>query len=171
MTNIDPNQTQTSESLYAWLETASIEQLIEFYNKYAKRRVRAFSDRELAVNRCRELWAKLQASSAGKVVSTKERSSTGGKKRISISESLRLPDRRVCCIETNEIWTNPLRLRRANPEWMSSGQLNRLTRQLYAAAKVGEKTVVKVNGRSFELVNPSLVRTPQKPAAVKGISK
>jgi hypothetical protein len=171
MTNIDPHQTETSKSLYAWLETASIEQLIEFHNKYAERRVRAFSDRQLAVDRCRELWDKLQVSFAGKVINTKERSATGGGKRPAMSESLRLPDRRVRCIETGEVWANALKLRRDRPDWMTSGQQDRLTRQLYNAAKAGQRAVVEINGRSFELVNSFLTYEHQKAAAAKGVSK
>jgi hypothetical protein len=159
MFNTEPHQTETSESLYAWLETASMKQLIEFHNKYANRRVRAFSDRQQAVDRCRELWDKLQTSVASKVVKTKEPPLLSSKKRPAMSDSLRLPDRRVRCIETNEIWENALRMRRAHPDWMSSGQLNRLTRQLYTAAKANEPATVQINGRSFELV--SLSGTPK----------
>lgn len=159
MLNIEPHQTETSESLYAWLETASIEQLIEFHNKYAERRVRTFSDRQRAVDRCRELWDKLQVSVAGKVVKAKERRPSSNVKRPAMSDSLRLPDRRVRCIETGEVWENALRMRRAHPDWVSSGQLNRLTRQLYTAAKANEPATVQINGRTFELV--SLSGTPK----------
>lgn len=170
MTNIDPHQTETTKAFYAWLETATTEQLIEFHNKHAERRVRAFSDRELAVSRCRELWDKLQVSFAGKVINTKERPSSNNVKRPAMSESLRLPDRRVRCVETGEVWANALKLRRDRPEWMTSGQQDRLTRQLYTAAKAGQKAVVQINGRSFELVNAFLSYEHQKSVA-QGASK
>ena len=42
---------------------------------------------------------------------------------------------------------------RDNPDWMTSAQQDRLTAQLYAAAKVGEQKIIEINARSFMLVN------------------
>jgi hypothetical protein len=36
---------------------------------------------------------------------------------------------------------------------MTSAQQDRLTAQLYAAAKVGEQKIIEINARSFMLVN------------------
>ena len=73
-------------------------------------------------------------------------------RRPSMSSSLKL-DRRIQCEETGEQWKNALQMRRANPSYMSSGQQNRLTAQLYAAAKQGVRLVIKINDLNFSLVS------------------
>jgi hypothetical protein len=40
-----------------------------------------------------------------------------------------------------------------NSEWMTSSQQDRLTAQLYAAAKRGERKQITINDRTFMLVN------------------
>ena len=145
--------TTTSAAFHAWLETAPEDQLIAFHNKHADRPVRMFSDRTMAVSRCRALWERLQVSFAGKVINTKERPAASDSKRPAMSESMRLPDRRIRYIETGQVWANAMRLRRENPEWMTSAQQDRLTRKLYSAAKAGQHATVEINGRTFELVN------------------
>jgi hypothetical protein len=75
-----------------------------------------------------------------------------GKLRPAMQASLKL-DRRMRQVETGQEWVNPLRMRRENPEWMTSSQQDRLTKLLYTAAKAGTKAQVTINGRTFELVN------------------
>lgn len=74
------------------------------------------------------------------------------KERPVMKASLKL-DRTITCITTGEVWKNAYRMWRENPDWMTSSQQDRLTQQLYKAAKMGDKAVVEVNGRYFELVN------------------
>lgn len=62
-------------------------------------------------------------------------------------------DRRISVVGSGEIYKNACAMWKANPTWMTSAQEDTLTKKLYAAAKKGEKIVVEINGRSFELVN------------------
>lgn len=66
--------------------------------------------------------------------------------------SLKL-DRRIVCVETDEEFANAYQMWKAHMDWMTTGQQDRLTAQLYAAAKQGKQIVVEVNGRSFHLLN------------------
>jgi hypothetical protein len=72
--------------------------------------------------------------------------------RMSTSLSMKL-DRRIVCLDTKEEFRNAHVLWKAHPEWMSSGQQDRLTKTLYEAAKRGERAIVEVNGRDFMLIN------------------
>ena len=75
--------------------------------------------------------------------------------RDNMKTSLKL-DRTIVAYEGDELqgtWSNAYRMWKDNPEWMTSGQQDRLTAKLYAAAKLGDKIKVEINGRSFELVN------------------
>lgn len=62
-------------------------------------------------------------------------------------------DRTITCVENGEVWKNAHQMWKTNPTWMTSAQQDRLTAQLYAAAKQGDQIVVEINGRHFELVN------------------
>jgi hypothetical protein len=131
--------------------------LVKFYNEHAERPVRRFSDRATAIKRCTELWQRLQSSSPAKVINqhptpVEKPAQPKVLKRPSMSESLRLP-RTIRCLNTGETWPNAYRMWVARPDWMSSAQQDRLTRELYRAAKVGELKVVEVNSRQFQLVN------------------
>lgn len=72
--------------------------------------------------------------------------------RPALAASLKL-DRTLRCCDTGETWKNAYRMWKEHSDWMTSAQQDRLTRELYTAAKAGERRVVTVNGRSFELVN------------------
>ena len=61
-------------------------------------------------------------------------------------------DRRLRCHETGEVWPNAFRMWKANPEFMTSSQVDRLTGTLYSAAKKGERAEFAINGRTFSLV-------------------
>ena len=80
-----------------------------------------------------------------------------GELRPATSASLKL-DRTIACNVTEETWANAYAMWKQNPEWMSSGQQDRLTATLYKAAKQGEKLTLTINGRSFWLVNVGSVK-------------
>ena len=65
--------------------------------------------------------------------------------------SLKL-DRTLICLSSGETWKNAYQMWRDNPGWMTSAQQDRLTAQLYAAAKTGEQKIIQINARSFMLV-------------------
>jgi hypothetical protein len=73
-------------------------------------------------------------------------------------------DRRIACLETGETWPNAHRMWRERPDWMTSSQQDRLTAQLYAAAKAGTPRAVVINGRSFALVSPGAAPTTAEAA-------
>lgn len=137
-------------------------QLVSFFNRHSPRPVRRFSDRKTAERRCAELFDSLMTTSSAKVLNQKapaERVS----ERPAMQSSLRL-DRSILCVETGEQWKNAHRMWCEHPDWMSSGQQDRLTAQLYAAAKNGEQVTVPINGRSFRLVN--VVAQKRRPGEV-----
>jgi hypothetical protein len=69
-----------------------------------------------------------------------------------MSSSLAL-DRTLFCVTTGETWKNAFRMWRERPDWMTGAQVDRLTGQLYAAAKRGEHLTVAVGEREFRLLN------------------
>lgn len=75
-----------------------------------------------------------------------------GTPHANMKTSLKL-DRRIVCVETDEEFKNAYQMWIANPDWMTTGQQDRLTAQLYAAAKLGKQIAVEINGRSFHLLN------------------
>ena len=129
-------------------ETLSTTQLVEFYNRHAAVSVKRFSDRKAAVRRCSDLFKSLQIPDPVKVMKQKADKNT----RPAMQSSLKL-NRTITCVETGETWKNAYRMWLANPSWMTSGQQDRLTAQLYIAAKSGEKLMLKINNRTFHLVN------------------
>lgn len=74
-----------------------------------------------------------------------------GKARPVMQTSLKL-DRRIRNLKTGETWKNAYQMWIANPAWMTSAQQDRLTSQLYAAAKKGYQVTVTINARDFQLV-------------------
>lgn len=124
-------------------------QLVDFYNRHSAKPVKRFSDHETAVRRCTELLNTLRTDDSVKVMKQK---ATSNSLRPAMVASLKL-DRTITCLETKQVWKNAYKMWRENPDWMTSGQQDRLTAQLYAAAKAGEARTVVINGRSFALVS------------------
>lgn len=124
-------------------------QLVSFYNRHTSKPIKKFSDRQTAERRCAELFSSLASSNPSKVMNQKADQTTT---RPVMKESLQL-DRTIECVDTGETWKNAYQMWRQNPEWMTSSQQDRLTAQLYAAAKQGEQKVLVINDRSFRLVN------------------
>lgn len=114
------------------------QELVSFYNEHGTKPVSRFSDRKTAERRCAELFSSL------KPVDTSA--------RPNMQTTLTL-DRTITCVETGETWKNAHRMWVAHPDWMTSGQQDRMTSQLYAAAKCGVKHRVIINQRTFMLVN------------------
>lgn len=125
-------------------EQMTMTQLVEFYNRNSETAIKRFSDRKTAERRCAGLLKSLVRDEPVEKVITIER------KRM--QSSLKL-DRRITCLSTGGIWENAHQMWKERPDWMTSGQQDRLTAQLYAAAKEQRKIVVDVNGLRFELVN------------------
>ncbi len=128
--------------------TLSMQQLVTFYNRHAARPVNRFSDKRSAERRCSELFNMLKTNDSIRVMKQKADKVV----RTSMQTTMKL-DRTITCIETGEVWKNAHQMWLDNPDWMSSGQQDRLTAQLYATAKQGERKEVMVNGRTFCLVN------------------
>jgi hypothetical protein len=134
--------------------TMTAPQLVAFYNRHAEKPVARFSDRKTAERRCAELLAALKVPTA-KMLRQRAAPATPTDettRRPAMCESLAL-DRTLLCVETGETWGNAFRMWRARPDWMTGAQVDRLTGQLYAAAKRGEAATVTVNDRSFRLLN------------------
>jgi hypothetical protein len=121
--------------------------LVDFYNRHSMKPVKRFSDRKAAERRCTELFESLKSSSPEKVMNQKST-----ELRPAMKTSLKL-DRRIQCEETGEQWKNAHQMWKDNPGYMTSGQQDRLTAQLYIAAKQGMRIVVKVNDLNFSLVS------------------
>lgn len=124
-------------------------QLVAFYNRHSTKPVKRFSDRQTAEKRCAELFSSLMSHDTIKVMNQK---ADLGNERPVMRASLKL-DRTIRCVTTKQTWKNAYQMWRENPEWMTSSQQDRLTAQLYTAAKQGERLRVTINERVFELVN------------------
>jgi hypothetical protein len=134
-------------------EAMTMPQLAAFYNRHAEKPVKRFSDRQTAERRCAELLAALKVPTAKMLRQHVAPTPADGEpRRPAMCSSLAL-DRTLLCVETGETWKNAFRMWRARPDWMTGAQVDRLTGQLYAAAKRGEATTVVINGRSFKLLN------------------
>ena len=124
-------------------------QLVSFYNRHSTTPVKRFSDRKTAERRCAEVFESLLSPvPTSKVIKQLVDTST----RPVMKESLKL-DRTIICVNTGETWKNAYQMWLANTHWLTSAQQDRLTAQLYAAAKVGEQKIIEINARSFMLVN------------------
>ena len=122
----------------------TMNQLIAFYNRNAGNKVTRFSDRATAERRCSALFALL--------VKDVPEEKPEPVARQNMKDSLKL-DRTITCIQTGGIWANAYQMWKERPEWMTTAQQDRLTSQLYKAAKEGRKITVQVNDLEFELVN------------------
>ena len=129
-------------------------QLVSFYNRHSTKPVKRFSDRKTAEKRCAELFESLLSNSTTKVMN---QTTTPSNARPVMKDSLKL-DRTIRCVDTKQTWKNAYQMWRENPEWMTSSQQDRLTAQLYAAAKDGERKRIVINERTFELVNVQKVK-------------
>ena len=124
-------------------------QLLSFYNRHSTVPVKRFSDRKTAERRCTEVFdVFLLQLQEGKAIKQKVDNSTT---RPSMKASLKL-DRTLICLSSGETWKNAYQMWRDHPDWMTSAQQDRLTAQLYAAAKIGEQKIIQINERSFMLV-------------------
>ena len=124
-------------------------QLVSFYNRHSTKPIKKFSDRQTAERRCAELFSSLSSQNPAKVMNQKSNQSD---LRPVMKTSLKL-DRTIECVDTGETWKNAYQMWRAHPDWMTSSQQDRLTAQLYAAAKNGEQKMITINRRSFRLVS------------------
>lgn len=122
----------------------TMNQLVAFYNRNTDKKVTRFADRKTAERRCSALFQLIVKA----IPETKPEPIS----RQNMRESLKL-DRTITCITTGGIWRNAYQMWKERPDWMTTAQQDRLTSQLYKAAKEGRKIVVDVNGREFELVN------------------
>ena len=129
-------------------------QLVSFYNRHSTKPVKRFSDRKTAEKRCAELFSSLMSHDTVKVMNQK---SDIANTRPAMQASLKL-DRTITCLETGETWKNAYQMWVAHPDWMTSSQQDRLTAQLYAAAKQGEQKRLVINDRTYMLVNVAGVK-------------
>lgn len=130
-------------------QSMTMPQLVSFYNRHSTKPVKRFSDRKTAERRCAELFSSLMSHDNVKVMNQKIDT---GNTRPAMQASLKL-DRTITCIETGETWKNAYQMWVAHPDWMTSSQQDRLTAQLYAAAKQGEQKRLVINDRTYMLVN------------------
>lgn len=138
------------------VRAATTRQLVDFYNEHTHdRRIKKFLDRPTAEKRVQRLIDEMRAMAAlaDRIARPVGQASAKPAKpqRPAMQSTLKL-DRRVRHVATGQTWKNCYQLWRAQPEWMTSAQVDRLTAQLYAAAKKGYKITVTVNGREFSLV-------------------
>ena len=124
-------------------------QLVSFYNRHSTKSVKRFSDRKTAEKRCAELFESLLSNSP--VTKVMNQVTTPSNARPVMKDSLKL-DRTIRCVDTGETWKNAYQMWRERTDWMTSSQQDRLTAQLYAAAKDGERKQITINDRTFELV-------------------
>lgn len=134
-------------------------QLVSFYNRHSDKPVKRFSDRRTAERRCAELFASLTSNDHIKVMN--QRATPSSQARPVMQASLKL-DRTLTCVDTGETWPNAYKMWCAHPDWMTSSQQDRLTAQLYAAAKLGEQKQLSINGRTFKLLNVQPLKGVQK---------
>lgn len=130
-------------------QSMTMPQLVSFYNRHSTKPVKRFSDRKTAERWCAELFSSLMSHDNVKVMNQKIDT---GNTRPAMQASLKL-DRTITCIETGETWKNAYQMWVAHPDWMTSSQQDRLTAQLYAAAKQGEQKRLVINDRTYMLVN------------------
>ena len=138
--------------------TMSSKELVEWYNARVdeSKRVKKFADRKTAERRCAALIDTYQEEPEVNEepvveadISTPEDNQAV---RPNMAASLKL-DRRITRVDSGQIWKNAHTMWVENPEWMTSSQQDRLTAQLYKAAKSGQKITVAVNGIEFQLLN------------------
>jgi hypothetical protein len=133
--------------------TMTTPQLVSFYNRHSTKPVKRFSDRKTAEKRCAELFSSLMSNDSVKVMNQKATPTPAGNTPRPVMQSSLKLDRTITCVETGETWKNAYQMWVSHPDWMTSSQQDRLTAQLYAAAKQGEQKQVVINERTFQLVN------------------
>lgn len=130
-------------------------QLVEWYNLNVTedKHIKKFSDRKVAERRCAELQDTIPVEAAPQPEPevTDVQIETAAQRPI-MSASLKL-DRRIIRIDSEQVWKNAHTMWVENPDWMTSSQQDRLTAQLYKAAKRGEQIIVTVNDIRFQLLN------------------
>lgn len=117
--------------------------LVALYNRHSPRKVLRFSDRATAIRRCADLLLEVSAAPPKPL------------ERPRMKDSLKL-DRTIRCEQNGRllgVFKNAHQMWKQHPDLLSSGQQDRLTKQLYAAAKQGVRLVVTINERQFSLVN------------------
>ena len=127
------------------LKTMPNQDLVNLYNRHSEQKVLRFADRATAIRRCTQVLLDL-ASKPPEVVKPD---------RPNMKDSLKL-DRTIRCTSPDgsfSTWVNAHQMWKQNPELITSSQQDRLTKQLYAAAKRGVRLVVTINGYQFSLVN------------------
>ena len=138
----------------------SSKQLVEWYNIHAGegKRIKKFADRKTAERRCAELADAVVSQEEPEVTETQEALpeaeavETDAAVRPNMAASLKL-DRRIIRLGSEQVWKNAHTMWVENPDWMTSSQQDRLTAQLYKAAKSGQKITVAVNDIEFQLLN------------------
>lgn len=127
------------------LKTMPNQDLVNLYNRHSEQKVLRFTDRATAIRRCTQVLLDL-ASKPPEVVKPD---------RPNMKDSLKL-DRTIRCEDPDgsyRTWPNAHQMWKQNPDLITSSQQDRLTKQLYAAAKRGVRLVVTINGYRFSLVN------------------
>ena len=125
-------------------------QLVAFWNRHNPVPVKRFADRATAERRCAELFKSLISNDHVKVMN--HQPPEPDRSRSLMRASLKL-DRTILCVTTGETWPNAYRMWVEHRDWLTSSQQDRLTAQLYAAAKQGEQKQLSINGYTFMLVN------------------
>lgn len=132
------------------LKTMPNQELVRLYNQHSQQKVLRFSDRATAIRRCTQILLDLASKPPEPVKPD----------RPNMKDSLKL-DRTIRCINKNGrelgVWSNAHQMWKDNPYLLTSSQQDRLTKQLYAAAKQGVRLVVTINERQFSLVNVAKV--------------
>lgn len=153
------------------VRTATMPQLVAFFNaNTGGNPVKKFADRLTAEKRVQRLVDEMiedgdleieveevtvaaiveSISTPTHAVIHKEDRPTAGP-RPAMQASLKL-DRRIKNVKTGETWKNAYQMWKANPEWLTSAQVDRLTGTLYSAAKNGYQVTITINDRDFSLV-------------------
>jgi hypothetical protein len=127
----------------------TLSQLVNFYNEHCDKPVKKFRDRATAERRCVELMCTTLKEPK---LETAEQPEPVGKERPLMKTSLKI-DRQIIRIDSEQVWKNAHTMWVENPDWMTSSQQDRLTAQLYKAAKRGEQIIVAVNDIRFRLLN------------------
>lgn len=149
------------------LATATNAQLVAFYNAKTGSTLKKFRTRSVGIRQCTRLL-EVPVVAAPKAAPTQlDLPAVPAKPLANPSahrvahplqrESMKL-QREIQCAHKGKIlqrtWKTPYAMWRAHPDWMTSAQLDALTRTLYAAVRQGYKGVTyEVNGRTFWLVN------------------
>lgn len=123
--------------------TMSMSELVTYHNTHNPNSpVKRFSDRKAAERRCANL----------KIVEVTAPIAEPVLEKSTMTDSLKL-NREIRLVGIGTTWDNAHQMWKSHPDWMSAGQQDRLTLQLYSAAKQGIRKQVTINNRTFELVH------------------